>query len=415
MPVTRIYKSSDWQVYTYQPEPGSFVLDFSQLNGPDVLGTSGGGVVAVQYEIGNISIVQGGSVDSGVIHQIQPSLMSVEFIVKDFNTDVINDFYVGTTVTADVFNGNFTATERTPMFSGVIESVQVKVIPGEDFSIISLECVSYSRNVLNATLGITKNETTLKGELIETALVANNLTIDLIDYSNYQFKGTARESKSVGEWITDITLCDFSQFTDHPTPVGLITGASYSDLIVFVNPYPRVEIKKNVGVSAGTLDENIIFDLNLDWSGVDSPTVVTLTNYTDSSIVYQYGSTQEGSGGANAYSATVDVKNLNQMIEIGDQLLSMTKSFRPVVVSTITATENQEITFKDSLITNLGGGPAYDIPWFPENIYQVGETVEIDLPDYGIDQQKMIIVGRTMEITPDNWTTTYNLWKGFTN
>jgi hypothetical protein len=46
---------------------------------------------------------------------------------------------------------------------------------------------------------------------------------------------------------------------------------------------------------------------------------------------------------------------------------------------------------------------------------QVGDTVAIDLPDQGFSNVPMLVTGRTMEITPDNWTTTYNLWKGFTN
>ena len=38
---SRTYLASDWQVWTYEPVAGKFRLDFSALNGSDVLGAVG--------------------------------------------------------------------------------------------------------------------------------------------------------------------------------------------------------------------------------------------------------------------------------------------------------------------------------------------------------------------------------------
>jgi hypothetical protein len=415
MPVTKIYNSSDWQIFSYQPEPGSFVLDFSQLNGPDVLGNGSDGLALADYEIGGISISEGADVDYGVIHNLQVSSMQVTFIVRDFTIDDINDFFVGTRIFARVNNGNGTLSPYSDMFDGIIDSVQVDVLPGEDFSTINVSAMSHATNVLNADLGITKNETDLKSVLVNNALAASNITFYVADPSDYNFKGTARESKTVGEWATDLALCDFMQMRDTVRPITVSTG-TLETAVVSTFYSPQLFRLKTNGTSAGTLDETNISSVTLDWSGQGSPTGVTLTNYTDSATIYQYGSSQSGAGGSVSYSATVDVKNLAQMTAIGQELLKMTKAFRPISVTATIANEYQELDFKDVNLPRLDlPGEYFNVPYYPENLYFLGDTITIDLPAQGVDNLKMIVVGRTLEITPDNWTTTYNLWKGFTN
>jgi hypothetical protein len=93
------------------------------------------------------------------------------------------------------------------------------------------------------------------------------------------------------------------------------------------------------------------------------------------------------------------------MAAVGQKMLSMNKAFRPVEVATETARTYQEITFDDR----------YGVFYYPTNLAQVGDTVAIDLPNQGFSNVPMLVTGRIMEITPDTWTTTYNLWKGFTD
>jgi hypothetical protein len=101
------------------------------------------------------------------------------------------------------------------------------------------------------------------------------------------------------------------------------------------------------------------------------------------------------------------------MTEIGQQLLAMTKAFKPIQVMTTTAVNNQDLEFQDTFVYGVPDSQLVSI--YPETFYQIGDTVTIDLPDFGIDNVDMIVVGRNIEVTPDNWTTSYTLWKGFTN
>lgn len=412
---SRTYKSEDWQLWTYQPQAGSFVLDFSQLNGPDVLGNGSDGLAVSQYGVAGVSITSGDGMDSGVVHTISPTTAFITVNVKDFTADVMNDFYVGTAVFLAVTNPTGYFNDYTWMFYGTIESANVSVLPGADFSTITIEARAFSSNQLNADVGLTKDETTDKSTLIENAALTVDTGIQL-ETSAYNFKGTARESKSLGEWLTDLALCDVMQMRDYAYLyfVEQVNIGLPSTWRLYWAYDIRMAITKATGTSAGTLDATTISDIVLDWSGAGSPTGVTLTNYTDSAIVYQYGSTESGAGSSVSYSATVDVKNLTQMTAIGQQLLAMTKAFRPIQVTTKTATNNQTLDFKT---INVPGSidATVAVNAYPENFYQIGDTITIDLPEFGIDEQDMIVIGRNIEVTPDDWKTSYTLWKGFTS
>jgi hypothetical protein len=411
---TALYKSDYWKLWTYQPQLGSFVLDFSQLNGSDVLGDGTDGLAVSPYGVAEVNISTGGTMDSSVIYPLEPTTAQITVNVKDFTTDVINDFIVGTEILLSIDSPGTLATPYAYIFSGVIDSANVSVIPGEDFSTITISARAFSSLQLNTDVPVTKDETTNKSFLISSAATAVGTSVALED-SAYNFKGTARENKSLGDWLTDLALCDFMQLKDTYIPIFVYQGSLYDPSTWYVawNKFLRMNINKSTGTSAGILTSAEINDLQLDWSGAGSPTGVTLTNYTDSSIVYQYGSTTSDNGGAVSYSATVDVKNLTQMTSIGQQMIAMNKAFRPVRVTTITAVNNQDLDWKGTLLTSTFGSATVFLS--PDKFYDIGETITIDLPEFGVDEVDMIITGREINVTPDNWITTYTLWKGFTN
>jgi hypothetical protein len=409
-----LYKSEYWKLWTYQPQPGSFVLDFSQLDGPAVLGDGSDGLAVSSYSVSELSISSGGTMDTSVIYPLEPTTAQITVNVKDFTIDVMNDFFVGTEILLSVDSPGTLATPYAYIFSGVIDSANVAVIPGEDFSTITISARAFSSLQLNTDVGLTKDETNNKSFLISNAAAAVGTSVALED-SAYNFKGTARESKSLGEWLTDLALCDFMQLKDTYIPLFVYQGSVYDPSTWYVawNKFLRMDINKSTGTSAGTLTSAEINDLQLDWSGAGAPTGVTLTNYTDSEIIYQYGSTTSDNGGSLSYSATVDVKNLAQMTSIGQQLIAMNKAFMPVQVSTITAVNNQNLDWKGTLLPSTFGSATIFIS--PTNFYDIGETITIDLPEFGVDAVDMIITGREITVNPDTWTTTYTLWKGFTN
>jgi len=409
---SKVYSSTDWRFYTYTPEFGSFVLDFSQLNGSDVLGTTGGSLTLNPYKIASITINEGGTPDNGVFLPMSPSSASVQLQVQNFTLSVMNNFLVGTPALITFISPTDPSLNNAPvqMFAGIIESASVDIEPSSDFATITLQIAANSKNALNAQLGITRNETDLKGDLIETQANLQYISVTC-DSGSYNFKGTTREVRTLGDWLQDLAICDFMQFTDYPlaTRNTLVSPGVYR---LTYDIWPKLNVKKTTSTSSGTLNGNDIGTVELDWSGAGAPTGVTLTNYIDSNIVYQYGSTQSDGGGSFAYSATVDLKDVNQMATVGQEMLKMVKKFHPVSITVPIATNYQTVNYRATVTTGDATLTSYI---YPENLYFLGETITVDLPDNGINSQNMIITGRTMNITPDNWTATYNLWKGFTN
>jgi hypothetical protein len=397
---SRTYNASDWSIWTYVPEPGAFLLDFSQLNGPDVLGTTGGSMQILDADISSVTLISGSEVDQGIFLPITPMIMQASLSVKNFTATDANKFYVGTDIwlTLDNESGysepNFGLT--TPFFIGRIRDFNVDVRPGEDFATINLSCSSDLEDDLNTLVPVFTTTTLSKTLQVinyasEAGIRLSPINFQSSAYSIYNFATTRTEVKSYGDWLQDIYTCDMTMGYDSVTPeIGPWLWGANAAL-------------STVGTPVKTFGDEDISDVVFGWSGVGSPTGVNLTNYFNSDLVYQFGGSSNSQN--FTYSATIDVKDINEMSAVGKKMLSMNKAFRPIEVATETARTYQQITFDDR----------YGVFYYPTNLAQVGDTVAIDLPDQGFSNVPMLVTGRIMEITPDTWTTTYNLWKGFTN
>jgi hypothetical protein len=374
-------------------------LDFSQLNGPDVLGTTGGSIQIVDADIASVSLTSGSEVDQGIFLPITPMIMQASLSIKNFTATDANKFYVGTDLwlTLDNESGysdpNFGLT--TPFFIGRIRDFSVDVMPGQDFATINLSCSSDLEDDLNTLVPVFTSTTLSKTLWVinyaaEAGIRLSPINFQSSAYSVYNFATSRREVKSYGDWLQDIYTCDMTMGFDSVTPeFGWLWGANAA--------------LSTVGTPVKTFGDEDISDVVFGWSGAGSPTGVNLTNYFDNELVYQFGGSSNSEN--FTYSATIDVKDITQMGAVGQKMLLMNKAFRPVEVATETARTYQEITFDDR----------YGVFYYPTNLAQVGDTVAIDLPDQGFSNVPMLVTGRIMEITPDTWTTTYNLWKGFTN
>ena len=76
---SRTYLPTDWQVWTYAPVAGKFRLDFSALDGADVLGgaTDTGSVQAFPLRISSIQLDDGQRPDQSVFSQFTAGTMSL--------------------------------------------------------------------------------------------------------------------------------------------------------------------------------------------------------------------------------------------------------------------------------------------------------------------------------------------------
>jgi hypothetical protein len=425
---TRIYKSTDWLISTYAPEEGSFVLNFSQLNGVDILGTTGGTLNAVEAKIASISLTEGAEISEGLFHTITPAMMNAEFVIENFTAADANKFVIGTQCALGLKNATSTSTftyfgldvkaeNYTNFFEGFIESFSVQLDPGTNFATITMSAISKISKDLNTLIGVEKNTTSRKGELIKAA------NQDLLwDYDNdfWSFGVTEFEEKSLGDFLSDFVLCENALSRDSClvySSGGIAFDSGTFILVPIFQQFLNITSENETQTPIIEFDENNLSMIGMDWSGAGSPTGVALSLYSDSAITYNYG--EPNSPGAFVFSATPDVKNLEQMQYVGNSMLDFRKEFAPITISTETARTYQDLIFKlsEPIYFALPGVPTLETSFHlkPKYLAEVLETVSVTNTQLGYNDLPMIVTGRTIEITPDNWTTTYNLWKGFTN
>ena len=415
---TQTYETTDWQIWTYVPLAGSFVLDFSQLNGSDTLGATGGSVVVQDVQITSMSITEGSPVSQGIFPEITPASMACNLIVSNFTSSISQNYLIGTPIWVTLKNAETYADtvygKNTPMFMGRIRSFNVQVTPGSNIASINLEATSQTQDDLNVLMTILKDNIVYKTAAISAAATALGIP-NLYKESYNHFGGTALgayETKSYGDYLADMVLCDLNVVRDDVTPVEVSTGATSRTFTY------NTGIKTTAyGISTlpviHTFDSTSISDLIVDWDGAGAPTGVTLTNYFDSNIVYQYGSSSDAaSGGAVIYVGTVDLKDLTEMKAFADLALFYNKTFTPVSLTTVTARNFQDLTFREDTVYTSGLSPIS--AWlYPENLLRVGECIRVNMPSYGFTNYDAIVVGRNIEVSNDFVLTTYNLWKGY--
>lgn len=418
---TRRYLPSDWTIWTYTPEPGKFVLNYSVLD-TGILGSANGTIVQNTEDIITaLRISEGTQINQGIVGSIEPSTASIMLNTSTLNTNIADKYLVGQEIWITLKNeetvDDKTYNKNTPFFRGFITSFALDFEPGSKFANISLEAISKTSAQLNRQMAVVKNTTDTKQVVLTSAYQANGITLIYLPYAmgDYHYGSTATETKAVGEWLEDFRACQFyiatetiinnSSFSNDTPKIGL----SYQSFMRFVSPDAPTS-------SEVTFNESDIINAGLDWSGRDAPTAVTLTNYTNNSLVYNKGNSTDDTIGANNFTLTTDVKDSIEMEKIGLKALSMLPKFTPITITVKDAETYQNITFKEVPLSISGTLPVqYQNHYlYPNKYVKVGSAITVNMPDYGINEI-MLVTGKTISVTPDNWQTTYNLWKGFSN
>lgn len=415
---TQTYSINDWELWTYVPLAGSFVLDFSKLNGSDTLGATDGVMTIQNVEIGSISISEGNTVTQGIFTDPTPATMTCSIIVKNFTSTISKNYLIGTAIwltlkNAETYNDTVFL-KNTPIFMGKIRSFQVDLSPESNIANITLQASSKTQDDLNVQLNILKDNIIYKTDAISSFATAAGIP-NLYKPSFKQFGGTAlgaNEIKTYGEWVKDMVLCDLYVCRDDVTPTTLSWGAT-TRTYKYNTGIKTTDYSTNALSPKYTFDKDTISDMTLDWDGLGSPTGVSLTNYFDSNITYKYGSSSDSAGGgAVNYTATVDLKDITQMTDFGQLALFYNKTFAPIEITTVTAHNFQNVTFREDTI--LDTGSISRNAWlYPEKLVRIGDAIQVNMPTYGFTNYLALVVGRNIEITNDFVLTTYNLWKGF--
>ena len=220
--LSKTYNSSDWKLYVYVPEEGAFTLDFSQLDGPDVLGITGGSLQPIDAQIANITLTEGSQISEGLFSTISPATLNAELVIENFTASDANKFFVGAecslfltnptpTYTYPVGGYTFFRDNLTMFFYGFIDSFMVNFEPGSNFASISISALSNASRDLNTLIGVEKNTTTPKNTLIANTGVGTWTGADL---DNYNFGVTDFEEKSLGDFLADLVLCESALAAD---------------------------------------------------------------------------------------------------------------------------------------------------------------------------------------------------------
>lgn len=405
---SRTYKSSDWSIWTYKPESDSFILDFSTLNSTAVLGTTGGGLAQGDGTVTSFTLAEGAPLDYSIVPTYNPTTLSISLRKQFFTVTDMLAYQVGADIVLTLKNEEVVPGSiygfNTPFFFGKIRQVYVDVTSDSDFATLTIEASRKFQDDLNVLLTVSKVTGDAKTGAIGAAAAAQGCFEMSPQVSqNYTWASTTTETKPYGDYIADFNVCEMLIPRDFSFPQTYVDSAGVRTWTFY--PYLSLVDSTNLNTPALTLTDSDLATIEFGWSGYEAPTAVTLTNYTTPATVYQSGTNaQNSSGSAGFYAATVDVRNITEMTTIGQRALTMNKSFRPVTVSEEYARTYQNITFTDSSSTWM----------LPANLLRVGDELRVNSTTFGSDTVNKVI-GRIIDVTPDNWMVTYNLWKGFTN
>ncbi len=401
---TRIYKTSDWKVWTATPAAGAFVLDVSKLDGPDLLGSFASTPYRqLDVEIASINIQDGCEMD-----WLNPSIgfptASVTFLYEEYDSQILKELFLGKQIAITLVNAQLTADDdwgfNTPIFLGLIDAVAIDIVPGQDLVNVSLNASTYNAQYLNFQLPFSKLIGSDKGSSLDALLDGPGFQCSLS--SNYLYGKTETVKETVGSYLMDLLQTNTMPPAYFPYntygSAGSLTSYSYENAIQIAT----TTAAKSYGQ---TYDSSMMFDIELGWNGLFAPSSIELIKSTDTSVVYKYA--DNSAINQTFFNASLDVYDLAELTSIGQTMLSFEKEFVPTKISIITARNNQELTFDASYA---------GVAWiYPKYLDSTGAWITLELPEYGFDSKEMRITGRTIEVTPDTFTTTYNLWKGFTN
>jgi hypothetical protein len=418
--ITKTYSRTDWEIWTYVPVAGSFVLDFSKLNGSDVLGSTDGSMQISTDKIASIQVQEGGPVNNGIFTEAIPARLLVTLNVFGFTSALASKYLVGTAIWLTYKNaetyGDPVMGTKTPMFIGKIRSFNVDVQPGEDMATISIEATSNTEDDLNTLVTMYRNDSVLKDSLLASSAAAYGIPTNFYSetgpglYLHYPPAIGVNETKSYGEWVAEFVTSYVNIVRDDVTPA--LNNWTSTTRSWYFNQGIKTTASFAGQTARSNIDSTKIIAMQMDWDGAGAPTGVNLTNYYTPALTYQIGNSQGSStGGASIYTQTVDVKDSTEMVAVANRMLSSTRTFAPVMIAVKIAINNQSITFLEDTLLDYGGTPR-SVWIYPQNLLRIGETFSITISKYSISSYSALVVGRTINVTPDDYTVQYNLWKG---
>jgi len=159
---SRTYLPTDWQLWTYTPVAGKFRLDFSVLDGADVLGgvSDTGTIQVLDIAINSISLEDGQRPDQSIFSSFQPGTMALSAQLLEWDNNLVQELYNGKqvflTLKNEATNSEPTFGKNTIFFIGNIENLEIDVDPINQVTNLVISANDISSSVMNLPLSFTK-------------------------------------------------------------------------------------------------------------------------------------------------------------------------------------------------------------------------------------------------------------------
>lgn len=407
---SRTYLPTDWQVWTYAPVAGKFRLNFSALNGADVLGgaTDTGSIQVLDLAINSIQMQDGQQPNNSVFGSFDAGSLSVSAQLLTYDATLVKELYNGKliflTLKNEAVNSHPTFGKNTVFFIGQIDSLDINVDPVDRVTNLTFTAVDVASAAMNFPITILTNVSKAYNvsNSITQAVAAGQMS-EYIDATNLlgvlgaTFENIATVTKTMGEWMADYVAGEVALL--YPTFTFSYDGANWN---VKRRLFGTTIATTSTSGTEAFLDSQTI-GLVVSQDGANVPTAFDISNAT---ATYSYGTTTASTlSNPTIYSATIDVPT-TFLPTIASKILEYTQKIQPTEITIKTATTNKALVFDNA---RADFGTDY---YFPKTLYKVGQETR-SYPAYlGGTTYYHRIVGISHEITPDYWHTTYQLWKG---
>lgn len=399
---SRTYKPTDWTLWAYTPVAGKFRLDFSALNGADVLGgaTDTGSIQAFPLRIGSIQLDDGQQPDQSVFSQFTPGTMALSAQLLAWSDTTVKELYNGKqiflTLKNEATNSESTFGKNTIFFMGVIDSLDIQVDPINKITNLTITATDISSTVMNLPLTFAKTNIGKDIDIAQaftdakTANLINPYLFLTLSGMTATYENTGSIVASFGEIMQDFLASDVAIYT--PYYLQDYSG-SYS-----LRRQMSASTLTTTSTSGELIPESITSNISITQDGGNVPQSFDLSNSTAN---YKSG-TSWASASSNpvVYSSTIDVPT-SFLPTIASKILSYTQKIQTTEVTVRSAQSFQPIVFDN----NEG-----DYIW-PVYFWRNGQAVKTT-PTYTGGTYYHLVVGTSHTITPDDWQTTYQLWKG---
>lgn len=407
---TRTYLTSDWNLWVYTPVPGTFRLDFSLLNGSDVLSSTNGTMAISDAEITSISISDGGELSSGSLSTFNPPMATVGIQLINFTKSMLAEYYPGKRVAVTLKNqanaagSNSTYGFNSVIFNGTITDAQLDLDPITNIAQLTLTATDYISAILNTQITLIKNTVTDKGTLLTDKIneMLSTFSAEIPDYSvaltalDTHYGAAVTQIDTVGTFLDDLYISEVG-YPIYWTVEN--SGPAAADAINVIS----------IGVNAFPsqfLYNSQITNIEIANSAASVPTNFELSA-TNGAILNINSTASSNPYNTINYSTQVDVLNATELLGMYNKFIAVEPTLFPTTVEVVIARNYQPITFSNLQPLYTGS------KWYPDGFQFTGSRVVADLSNWGFSTlESMDVTGRMIEVTTEDFKITYTVTKG---